>query len=177
MVQRASSSIAARLLSAEYLAAHVRLADAHWERTDCKHTINGAPVHSVSCGDPERRIEHTSIAQEIWHAVRLSRRAHPAINAVYLASNMNCSDPRVGVIASMLAQRSVRLVCAQQTLLHHAAADMFVASLVEQELCVRAAGFIGSKYSTWTDTVKGMRSQQERADSYSFEELWASGIR
>jgi hypothetical protein len=155
----------------------VRLADAHWERTDCKHTINGQPVHSVSCGDPERRIEHTSIAQEIWHAVRLSRRTHPDIESVYLASNMNCSDARVGVIGSMLAQRSVRLVCAQQQLQQHAAGDTFVASLVEQQLCARATGFIGSKYSTWTDTVRGLRTPQQRADTFSFEELWASGIR
>ena len=30
----------------EYAAAHIRMADAHWERTDCNHTING--VHPPS---------------------------------------------------------------------------------------------------------------------------------
>ena len=84
---------------------------------------------------------------------------------------------QVGVIRAMLAQRSLRLVCEQQLLLEHSVSDPFIASLVEQELCVRALAFIGSKYSTWTDTVRGLRGQLQRTDTYSFEELWASGIR
>ena len=69
------------------------------------------------------------------------------------------------------------LVCDQTSLLEHCAQDNFVASLVEQEVCSRAAAFIGSKYSTWTDTVKGLRTHAKKSDTSSFEELWASGIR
>jgi hypothetical protein len=60
-----------------YLAAHVRVPDAHWERNDCKHTINGQPAHSVSCGDPLRSINHTSMASEMVHALGTARRGDP----------------------------------------------------------------------------------------------------
>lgn len=49
-----------------YAAAHIRVADAHWERSDCKHSINGVPVPSVSCGDGSHVINASSLAQEIW---------------------------------------------------------------------------------------------------------------
>ena len=57
--------------------------------------------------------------------------------------------------------------------------DNFVASLVEQEVCSNAFGFVGSRYSTWTDTVKGVRLRAERPEgtTLSFEELWAEGVR
>jgi hypothetical protein len=184
-----------------YLAAHVRVPDAHWERNDCKHTINGQPAHSVSCGDPLRSINHTSMASEMVHALGTARRAlesdggrsieldgsssssssnssgGSSLSAVYLASNMNCSDARVAGVAASLESKHVRLVCAQPRLLELVAHDHFVASLVEQEMCARAHAFVGSKYSTWTDTVLGIRSHAKRTDSSSFEDLWASGVR
>ena len=49
---------------------------------------------------------------------------------------------------------------------------------IEQELCARAHTFIGSKYSTWTDTVSGMRIHEERSgnqrpgNNWLFEELY-----
>ena len=162
-----------------YLAMHVRLADAHWERTDCKHTINGQPVPSISCGDPNRQIGAVSMAAEVAHVLERARRVPPpgGLGAAYLASNMNCSDGRVHALASRLAARGVRLVCDQRQLLEHAGGDSFVASLLEQELCARAHAFLGSKYSTWTDTVLGARAHGRRLESYSFEDLWAAGIR
>ncbi|KOO35597.1 hypothetical protein Ctob_007276 [Chrysochromulina tobinii] len=129
-VMELASQLEAEIFNgSRYLAAHVRVPDAHWERNDCKHTINGQPAHSVSCGDPLRSINHTSMASEM---------------------------PR---------------------LLELVAHDHFVASLVEQEMCARAHAFVGSKYSTWTDTVLGIRSHAKRTDSSSFEDLWASGVR
>ena len=116
----------------QYLAAHVRLADAHWERTDCKHTINGKPVSSVSCGDPQRRINHTAIAQEIWHV--LTMRHEQGISDIYLASNINCTDYRVQTMAGMLKAKRVRLVCDQPKLYELAGGDNFIASLIEQEV-------------------------------------------
>ena len=174
-----------------YLAAHLRLPDAHWERNDCKHTINGHLANSVSCGDPERRINHTSLAQEVWHALQLSARrtrgkehaddraddGAGGLRAIYLASNMNCSDVRVATMASMLQAKGVHLWCEQSRLAELTGHDHFVASLVEQEVCARAQAFVGSKYSTWTDTVNGMRSHAKRGDTFSFEDLFASGIR
>ena len=70
------------------------------------------------------------------------------------------------------------LVCAQAQLHARTSSDNFVSSLVEQEVCARAKGFVGSKYSTWTDTVRGMRAQAgRRAWTFTFEELWSEGVR
>ena len=57
----------------------------------------------------------------------------------------------------MLSQRNVRVLCAQKLLHDTVGNDNFVSSLVEQEIASRAAAFVGSKYSTWTDTVLGLR--------------------
>ena len=181
-VLAAADELAAALFKGfGFLAAHVRLPDAHWERNDCKHTINGLPAHSVSCGDPERRINHTSIATEIYHALRMARSTRDdatdgGLHHVYLASNMNCSDARVAAMSNKLQAKHVLLVCAQARLLELAAHDQFVASLVEQEMCSRAQAFVGSKYSTWTDTVNGVRAHAKRSDTSSFEDLWAMGV-
>ena len=54
---------------------------------------------------------------------------------------------------------------------------------IEQELCARAHSFIGSKYSTWTDTVSGMRIHEERpgnqrpGNNWLFEELYQLGVK
>ena len=54
---------------------------------------------------------------------------------------------------------------------------------IEQELCARAHTFIGSKYSTWTDTVRGLRihaqtNRGERPNSnWLFEELYMLGVK
>ena len=55
--------------------------------------------------------------------------------------------------------------------------DNYFVSIVEQELCVRSHAFVGSKYSTWTDTVKGKRSYLKNENNFQFEELWALGIK
>lgn len=154
-----------------YVAAHVRVADAHWEHSDCHHTLNGAPVHSVSCGDGVRAINYSSIAREVWAAVKRARAdsGEAALGQVYLATNMECTDGRVEKIRALLQTRAVRLVCEQSHLRELTANDNFVASLVEQELCARALAFVGSRYSTWTDTVRGMRLHAKRSATYSFE--------
>ena len=176
-----------------YLAAHVRVADAHWEKSDCKHTINGLPVHSVSCGDRARAINHTSMAKELMHALRRVRAGEAdgdddshddgdgesgAVQHVYLATNLECDDPQVVAMGALLRPRRVELVCAQDQLRARAGGDNFLASLIEQEICARAEGFVGSKYSTWTDTVKGLRAQASatRHATFTFEELWAEGV-
>ena len=100
----------------------------------------------------------------------------PNLSLVYLATNMNCSDQRVSHISSALRMNKVAMLCDQKQLLQRTGHDNFFASLVEQELCARAKGFVGSKYSTWTDTVRGMRSHSGRAASLSFEELWVKGL-
>mgnify|MGYP006144550383 CR=1 FL=1 len=153
------------------------MADGHWEITDCKHTINGRPVSSVSCGRADRQIGPAALGAQTWHALGLLQRATPSLAHVYIATNMNCSDGRVGEIRTVLAKRRVQLICEQGQLLHFSDGDNFVASLVEQELCAGAHAFIGSKYSTWTDTVRGVRAREGRsATTFSFEDLWASGI-
>ena len=54
---------------------------------------------------------------------------------------------------------------------------------IEQELCARAHTFIGSKYSTWTDTVSGLRIHEERpgnqrpGNNWLFEELYQLGVK
>eukprot|EP00965_Chrysotila_dentata_P146922 4850630-Pleurochrysis_carterae.AAC.2 len=53
-----------------YAAAHIRVADAHWDLTDCKHSINSQPVASVSCGDGVNAINYSSIAQELWYMLK-----------------------------------------------------------------------------------------------------------
>lgn len=82
----------------------------------------------------------------------------------------------------MLSRRSVRLICPQQLLQERFGNDNYMISLVEQELCARATVFIGSKYSTWTDTVKGLRAYRHAESSHGpenflFEELYALGIK
>eukprot|EP00966_Prymnesium_polylepis_P227151 5255922-Prymnesium_polylepis.1 len=82
----------------------------------------------------------------------------------------------------MLSRRSVRLVCPQQLLQERLGHDKYMISLVEQEMCARANAFIGSKYSTWTDTVKGLRAYRHGdtpggPENFVFEELYALGVR
>ena len=46
-ITRHADALQATLFNgSEYAAAHIRLADAHWEHTDCNHTINGVHVPS-----------------------------------------------------------------------------------------------------------------------------------
>eukprot|EP00326_Haptolina_ericina_P010119 CAMPEP_0181222502 /NCGR_PEP_ID=MMETSP1096-20121128/30001_1 /TAXON_ID=156174 ORGANISM="Chrysochromulina ericina, Strain CCMP281" /NCGR_SAMPLE_ID=MMETSP1096 /ASSEMBLY_ACC=CAM_ASM_000453 /LENGTH=97 /DNA_ID=CAMNT_0023315269 /DNA_START=72 /DNA_END=365 /DNA_ORIENTATION=+ len=97
---------------------------------------------------------------------------------------MNCTDKRILMIGLMLARRNVRLICPDQ-ILQERLVDNYIVSIVEQELCARAAAFIGSKYSTWTDTVMGVRSQYAEqgrfagrsVEAFLFEELFALGVR
>ena len=56
----------------DYVAAHIRVADAHWDAADCQHKMNGNPISSVSCGDGLNVINYSSIAQEIWYVLRIS---------------------------------------------------------------------------------------------------------
>lgn len=177
------------LTRGDYVAAHIRVADAHWEHSDCGHSIRGVPVRSVSCGDGLHAINSSSIAQEVWHAMRLAER-----RTLYVATNMDCSDMRLAVIARMLSTRAVRTVCAKEALWEALAVEgqadggatpaaevqrNYFASLVEQEVAARAHTFVGSKYSTWTDTVRGMRLAAGKPASahHLFEELWALGVK
>ena len=85
----------------------------------------------------------------------------------------------MAAVASIL-WRTVRasLVCNQTLLLKRVSHDNFLASLIEQELCARALAFVGSKFSTWTDTVRGMRASRNGMRlTYSFEDMWSQGIR
>jgi len=164
--------------STSYVGAHIRVADAHWEHSDCKHTISGMPVPSVSCGDGLNVINYSSIAQEIWYTMQTTGHTEQ----ILVATNMNCTDMRLIRIALMLSRRSVRLVCPQQLLQERLGHDNYMISLVEQEMCARANAFIGSKYSTWTDTVKGLRAYRHGdtpggPENFVFEELYALGVR
>lgn len=167
-------------MSRPYLAVHLRVADAHWERSDCRHAIRNMPVPSVSCGDPANAINHTGIARALIFAIRGVRESDgPGLADVYVATNMDCLDKRMAAVASTL-WRTVRatLVCNQTLLLKRVSHDNFLASLIEQELCARALAFVGSKFSTWTDTVRGMRASRNGMRlTYSFEDMWSQGIR
>ena len=118
VVQHANA-LSRRLFGGDgYIAAHVRVADGHWERSDCKHTINGAAVNSVSCGDKLKAINHSSIAAElvhVWKSVN-AEASSLKVRHVFLATNMNCSDTRVAIISDLLQALQVQLVCAQQEL-------------------------------------------------------------
>jgi len=157
-----------------YAAAHIRVADAHWEHTDCRHTINGQLVPSVSCGDGLNAINYSSIAQELWYMLKQTDQ-----RLLYVATNMNCTDIRLMRIALMLSRRNIRLLCAKDLLREHSGdTENYFVSLAEQEICYRAHAFMGSKYSTWTDTVWGTRMHNDKSSAnWMFEELWALGIR
>ena len=74
--------------------------------------------------------------------------------------------------------KGVGRALAQERLRARTGGDNFVASLVEQEICARAHGFVGSRYSTWTDTVRGQRGHAgRRENTFTFEDLWVQGIR
>ena len=79
------------------------------------------------------------------------------------------------------SRRAVKLVCAQDILRSKVGTDdNYLISLVEQELCARAHSFIGSKYSTWTDTVRGLRGNRQLSKTskdFLFEELWVLGVK
>ena len=177
---RHAATLASTLFNGSaYAAAHIRLADAHWERTDCNHTINGVRVPSVSCGYGLNVINYTSLAQEMWHMMRQTE-----TRVLYVATNMDCSDLRLERISKMLVQRAVRTVCAQElTRQELGSDDNYFLSVIEQELCARAHTFIGSNYSTWTDTVSGMRLHNERpgnkwpGNNWLFEELYQLGVK
>ena len=49
--------------------------------------------------------------------------------------------------------------------------DNYIASLVEQELCERAAAFVGTADSTWTSLVAHQRFARGENCSTSFEQL------
>ena len=49
--------------------------------------------------------------------------------------------------------------------------DNYIASLVEQELCERAAAFVGTADSTWTSLVAHQRFARGQNCSTSFEQL------
>ena len=51
------------------------------------------------------------------------------------------------------------------------APDPYVASLVEQEMCERAAAFVGTADSTWTSLVAHQRFARGENCSTSFEQL------
>ena len=51
------------------------------------------------------------------------------------------------------------------------APDPYVASLVEQEMCERAAAFVGTADSTWTSLVAHQRFARGQNCSTSFEQL------
>ena len=176
-ITRHADAISAMLFNGtEYAAAHIRLADAHWERTDCKHTVNGVVVPSVSCGDGTNVINYTSLAQEMWYMLKQADKKQ-----VYISTNMDCSDQKLIRISLMLSKRSVKIVCAQDALRSQVGADNnYIVSIVEQELCARAHSFIGSKYSTWTDTVRGLRGNRQLSKTSKdllFEELWVLGVK
>uniref|UniRef100_A0A7S4HFR1 Uncharacterized protein n=1 Tax=Prymnesium polylepis TaxID=72548 RepID=A0A7S4HFR1_9EUKA len=123
-------------------------------------------------------INYSSIAQEIWYTMQTTGHTEQ----ILVATNMNCTDMRLIRIALMLSRRSVRLVCPQQLLQERLGHDKYMISLVEQEMCARANAFIGSKYSTWTDTVKGLRAYRHGdtpggPENFVFEELYALGVR
>lgn len=103
---------------------------------------------------------------------------------LYVATNMECSDMRLIRISLMLSKRAVKTVCAQDLLRQEmGTADNYFVSVVEQELCARAHTFVGSKYSTWTDTVRGLRihAQTNRGErpgnNWLFEELYLLGVK
>lgn len=103
---------------------------------------------------------------------------------LYIATNMECSDLRLARMSKMLEQRAVRTVCAQEQARQELGSDdNYFLSVIEQELCARAHTFIGSKYSTWTDTVSGMRIHEERpgnqrpGNNWLFEELYQLGVK
>ena len=79
-------------------------------------------------------------------------------------------------IALMLSRRDIRLICPGPMLQARIGMDNYFISLVEQELAARATAFIGSKYSTWTDTVKGLRAHAQRPNNFLFEDLWMLGV-
>ena len=71
LLKTADWAASALFNGSSYAAAHIRVADAHWEHTDCGHTINNQPVASVSCGDAANAINYSSIAQATQlHATR-----------------------------------------------------------------------------------------------------------
>jgi len=98
---------------------------------------------------------------------------------LYVATNMNCTDIRLMRIALMLSRRDIRLLCAKDMVREHLGdSEGYFVSLVEQELCARAHAFVGSKYSTWTDTVWGLRLHASKtSNNWMFEELWALGVK
>jgi hypothetical protein len=175
------------LNGSNYAATHIRVADAHWEHEDCQHTILGKPVASISCGDGVNVINASSMVRELWAVLRSN-----ALKMLYVATNIDCEDPRVLVAAVTLAREGVRLVCNKEALARQLPDDVeslgraYYISLLEQQLCERSDAFIGSRYSTWTDTVIGMRAaapsklRKGRArgvTTVTFEDMWATGIR
>ena len=185
----------------DYVAAHIRVADAHWDAADCQHKLNGNPISSVSCGDGLNVINYSSIAQEIWYVLRISgdkkqargggsnttRSAHPLspapLTPLLLPSTGVRRDQHAVRRHAARADRADaraperQLICAQELLKEKLGEDNYFVSIVEQELCVRSHAFVGSKYSTWTDTVKGKRSYLKNENNFQFEELWALGIK
>ena len=81
--------------------------------------------------------------------------------------------------AACTAHATCRKTCTHALHVHLHLPSRFI----EQELCARAHTFIGSKYSTWTDTVSGMRIHEERpgnqrpGNNWLFEELYQLGVK
>ena len=163
---RSVSDIAGRVLeslgvgSGGFVAAHVP--DKGADEIDCNLFIRGLPGKQfIACGNHSSRIGAKTQAAIIWHLIRtrsgLLRKAAGAARVYVASSSEPTSSARVKRVVRALGELGATVVTARTTIGTLTDGDAIATSSVEQAICARAELFIGSRYSSYADTVNGMR--------------------
>ena len=163
---RSVADIAGRILeslgvgSGGFVAAHVP--DKGADEVDCNLFVRGLPGKQfIACGNHSSRIGAKTQAAIIWHLIRtrsgLLRKAAGAVRVYVASSSDPTTSPRVKSVVRALGELGATVVTARTTVGTLTEGDAIATSSVEQAICTRAELFIGSRYSSYADTVNGMR--------------------
>jgi len=154
-IRRAAQQAQMALFGKErFLAVHLRR-----EATDIGCT-RGAPTVLCSRPGAEWSVETEQVAVQILRAKEKLR-----VTAVYIATITPAQHPRWARELETLLRRipgakSLSSAEAMAETLHMSTAQLtrYAQSLIEQELCATAFGFLGSERSTWTGNVELQRA-------------------
>ena len=172
---RSVADVSARVLESlglgggGFTAAHVP--DKGDDEADCNVFLRGVPGRQfTACGNHSSRIGARTQAALIWHLVRsraslFGKLAAGAAAAsrprVYVASSSDPNAaPRVKRVVRALTELGASVVTARAQISEMSDGAPLAVAAAEQLICARAELFIGSRYSSYADTVNGMRQAE-----------------
>ena len=163
---RSVADIAGRVLaslgvgSGGFVAAHVP--DKGADEFDCNLFVRGlSGKQFIACGNHSSRIGAKTQAAIIWHLIRtrsgLLSKATGAARVYVASSSEPTTSPRVKRVVRALGELGATVVTARTSIGALTEGNAIATSSVEQAVCTHAELFIGSRYSSYADTVNGMR--------------------